>query len=138
MRLKEFTRLLDTHGAEPARWPSSSRPAAQTFLESSAAARALRDEAQQLDAALRSSLPGPDAAAMARMRAGLARTVASMPLPERPPRGGLLRRLRPWAPAGCGALATLAACWLWLSRPEPEIAEILGAPRFLAMMESRE
>jgi len=138
MRLKELARLLDTHGADLARWPPHARPAAQSLLASSATARRLWEEARQLDAALRGGLAGPDAAAMARMQATVALAVARAPLPEQPSGGGLLRWLRPWAPAGCGALATLAACWLWLSRPEPEAAEILGAPRFLAMMENRE
>lgn len=138
MQIREFIRLLDTYGADPARWPPNKRPPAEVLLAASVVARRLQEEAGELDTALRDNLPSPDAAAMARMRAGVAGAVARAPLPERPARGGLLRWLRPWVPAGCGALATLAACWLWLSRPEPEATEILGAPRFLAMMESRE
>lgn len=138
MRLDLFTRLIDTHGADPARWPPAQRPAALALLEASAEARALRDDALALDAALRDSLPGPDAAALARMRGHLARAVARSPLPqpESVP-AGLLRWFRPWAPAGCGALLTLAVCGVWLSRPaQPEPDEFFGAPRLLAMMES--
>ncbi|MXP64650.1 hypothetical protein E0493_14955 [Roseomonas sp. M0104] len=139
MRLDDFARLLDTHGAEPARWPPEAIPAARALLERSATARGLQAEARMLDAALRDSLPGPSPEALARMRAHVGRAVARMPVPPQAGRGGVLQWLRPWLPAGCGALVTLAACGFWLSRmPQPAPEEVLGAPRMLAMMETAE
>ncbi|MDJ0387755.1 hypothetical protein QMO56_06490 [Roseomonas sp. E05] len=136
MRLDDFARLLDTHGADPARWPPGAIPAARALLERSATARGLQAEARVLDEALRDSLPGPAPEALARMRANVARAVARAPRPAAPERGGLLHWLRPWLPAGCGALVTLAVCGFWLSRmPQPAPEEVLGAPRMLAMME---
>jgi hypothetical protein len=135
MRLDELARLLEMHGADPARWPEPCRAGALALLDGSAEARARRDAAALLDQALDRSLPAPDAAALARMRSGLARAVAREPLPR--VEAGWLRLLRPWAPAGAGALVTLAVCALWLSRPlPPEPDEILGAPRLMAMMDT--
>ncbi|MFC3125968.1 hypothetical protein ACFOD4_12940 [Pseudoroseomonas globiformis] len=135
MRLDEFSRLLETYGADPAHWPEARRMAAQALLEVSPGAQALHNSARFLDNALDVSLPGPDAAAMARMRGKLARAVAREPLPRA--EAGLLRLLRPWAPMGAGALVTLAVCALWMSRPlPPQSDEILGAPRLMAMMDT--
>lgn len=139
MRITDFARLLDTHGADPARWPPEALPAARALLERSPEARRLRKRARSLDEALRDSLPGPSPEALARMRAGVAQAVARSPLPAVAAEGGVMRWLRPWLPAGCGALITLAACGFWLSRaaqPVPE--DVLGAPRVLAMMDTRE
>jgi hypothetical protein len=134
MTPRRFARLLDTHGADPARWPQACRGAALALLDSSAEARAMRDAAAALDAALRSSLPQPDPAALARMRNRLAHAVAREPLPV--PERRLLRWLRPLAPFGAGALVTLMVCGLWLGLPAaPEPDDILGAPRLMAMME---
>jgi len=139
MRLDDFARLLDTHGADPARWPPETLAPARALLERSATARGLQAEARILDETLRDSLPGPSPEALARMRANVARAVARAPLPAAPERGGMLQWLRPWLPAGCGALVTLAVCGLWLSRmPQPAPEAVLGAPRLLAMMEAPE
>ncbi|MHA1537003.1 MAG: hypothetical protein ACTSUD_05570 [Alphaproteobacteria bacterium] len=45
-------RLLESYGADPARWPAERRDAALRCLEESAEARALRDQEVELDAAL--------------------------------------------------------------------------------------
>jgi len=139
MRMDDFARLLNTHGADPARWPPETVPAARALLEASAPARALQERARILDEALRDSLPGPSPEALARMRAGVAQAVARAPLPAATAGGGVLHWLRLWLPAGCGALITLAACGFWLSRaPQPAPDDTLGAPRVLAMMDTRE
>lgn len=53
-------RLLDSYGADPARWPAERRQAALQCLEGSAEARALREEAAGLDEALdRATAPAP-------------------------------------------------------------------------------
>lgn len=53
-------RLLESYGADPARWPAERRDAAMRCLEKSAEARALRDEAAGLDAALdQAGAPAP-------------------------------------------------------------------------------
>ncbi len=53
-------RLLDSYGADPGRWPAERRQAALHYLEGSAEARALRDEAAGLDEALdRATAPAP-------------------------------------------------------------------------------
>ncbi len=136
MKPGRFIRLLDTHGADPARWPEAERAAALALLERSAEMRAAHDAAAALDAALRDSLPEPDPAALVRMRGRLARAMAREPLPRAEP--ALLRWLRPFAPFGAGALVTLMLCGVWLSRPGiPEPDEFLGAPRLMAMMEAR-
>ena len=163
MRLDRLARLLDTHGADPARWPEAEAGAAHALLAASAEARALRESAALLDAALRESLPPADPAALARIRRAVAVAVAREPSPRPaglgagpawipqwaggiggtgfPAGAGLLRWLRPVLPAGCGALVALAACAVWLSWAPPGSAvteEAWGAPRLLAMMETTE
>jgi hypothetical protein len=44
--------FLDSHGADPARWPATERAAVEGFIASHAEARALLDEARQFDALL--------------------------------------------------------------------------------------
>jgi hypothetical protein len=50
MTLAQFVELLDIHGADPARWPDASRPAAQELLAADADARAVLAGATDLDA----------------------------------------------------------------------------------------
>lgn len=54
MMIGRFRRLLEAHGADPARWPPELRPAAERLMAASAKARSLLAEAQALDKALRS------------------------------------------------------------------------------------
>ena len=49
MTKERFRELLDAYGANPARWPEAEREAALAFIEASAEARALRDEAVAFD-----------------------------------------------------------------------------------------
>ncbi len=53
-------RLLESYGANPERWPADRRQAALQYLEGSAEARALCEEAADLDAALdQAAVPAP-------------------------------------------------------------------------------
>lgn len=53
-------RLLDSYGADPARWPAERRQAALQCLEESAEARALREAAMLLDGVLdQAAAPAP-------------------------------------------------------------------------------
>lgn len=140
MRIEIFARLLDTHGADPARWPAAQAASARALLAGSAEAQALHRRALALAALLDDSLPGPDAESLARMRTRLARAVAAAPLPE--PAGAASWPalswgwLRPLWPAGCGAAVTLAVCLLWLNFTAPPATQPwLGAPPLLAMLE---
>lgn len=136
MRLETFSGLLDTHGADPARWPPTEAEAARRLLADSAEARAMHRRAQALAALLDESLPGPDAQALARMRARLAQAVAAAPPAHASAHASPWAWLRPLWPAGCGALLTLAACLLWLNlAPGPAAQPWLGAPPLLAMLE---
>jgi len=49
MTSDQFRRLLDTYGADPARWPPAERTAAEALIDVSADARALWLAAQRLD-----------------------------------------------------------------------------------------
>ncbi|MFC4166853.1 hypothetical protein [Teichococcus aestuarii] len=136
MRLETFSGLLDTHGADPARWPPAEAAAARRLLAESAEARAVHRRDEALAARLDESLPGPDAQALARMRARLAQAAAATPPPEPAGASSPWAWLRPLWPAGCGALVTLAACLLWLNlAPGPAAQPWLGAPPLLAMVE---
>jgi hypothetical protein len=50
MTLARFQRLLDVHGADPARWPQPERAAAERFLTADAGAAAVFAQARALDA----------------------------------------------------------------------------------------
>ena len=89
----------------------------------------LHGRALAFDAALRRGLPPPDAAALDRLRSGVARRIARAPLPPPPgPVWRLLHRLRPAAPAASGALAAALGCGLWLafSAPTPPAEDPFG------------
>jgi hypothetical protein len=71
MRLEDFSRLLDTHGADPERWPEVPRAAARALCAVSTAARAQWMAARRLDALLAAGrAPVPDPARQARIVAG--------------------------------------------------------------------
>ncbi|MFT8243063.1 hypothetical protein [Roseomonas sp. BN140053] len=137
MSLRRFAQLLDTFGAEAAHWPVGERAAAASLLDSSPEARALRDRAARVDAALGASLPALDPAVLGRMRANLAAQVARRPLPVAAAGRLILERwLRPVLPAGCGALAVLAASGVWLVLATPQgSVDLAVAPPVLAMLE---
>jgi hypothetical protein len=119
MNTSRFAKLLDRHGPALARWPAAEAAAAAALLASSAEARASLAAAVRLDTRLRQDLPQPDAAAVTRLQAAVARRIARAPLPAPP---GPLAWLRPAAPAGWGALAAMATCALWLSLSPPRAA----------------
>lgn len=52
MNLDRFRQIVDTYGADPARWPATERADAAAFLAANAAARRALRGAQRLDAAL--------------------------------------------------------------------------------------
>lgn len=136
MRIARFAALLDSYGADLGRWPAAEAPAARRLLaESPEAQRRLR-QAAGLDALLRAGRHGPDADALARMRAHVAREVAHAPLPAAP---GWRQWLRPLLPMGGGAVLALALCGVWLSLAPPQFLSgpaDFNAPRQIAMIES--
>ena len=71
MSPEDFSRLLDTHGADPERWPEAQRAAAQALCEVSTAARGQWMAAKRLDVLLAAGrAPPPDPARQARIVAG--------------------------------------------------------------------
>lgn len=129
MELRDFRRRLEIHGAGLARWPEGEAVAARALLAASAEARGMLAEALRLDAALDATPGGaalpPDPEALARMRAAVAARVARMPAPALQPVGvgGRLRAwIRPLLPAGCGALAMLTVCAVWLAISPPSLS----------------
>jgi hypothetical protein len=62
MTLGRFRVLLGSYGADPQRWPQASRADAQKLLSGSAAARAMREEAERLDTAIAAATAREDAA----------------------------------------------------------------------------
>jgi len=99
MTLRRFGELLETHGADLARWPEEERRAARALLAEDAAARALLAEHAALENLLARAAPGPSPALEERI---LAATVERDAAPARadaprPPRWRWL--------AGAGALA---------------------------------
>ena len=65
--------FLDRHGADPARWPSRERTAAERLIANDPEAREVFEDARRLDAALirRGQAIEPDAAALTRLSARL-------------------------------------------------------------------
>lgn len=123
MRLGSFVRQLDARGPALEHWPERERRTAEALLAASAEARMLHGKARALDRSLRQNLPQPDAEAVARLRARVARQIACAPLPApRTPLQHLMDALSPVVPAGCGALVAMASCALWLALAPP------GAP----------
>jgi hypothetical protein len=83
MNLDRLRKILDAYGARRARWPEDERVAAEALLAHSSEARAARDEAARLDAALDEAVAPPPA------HAGLAlRLRAIGPSAVRPPANG--------------------------------------------------
>jgi ferric-dicitrate binding protein FerR (iron transport regulator) len=96
MGLERFRAMVGAYGADPARWPTDERQAAETLRAVSAAANEALREAMAVDRAL------DRAAAMDVSRAVRARVVGSAPAP---------RRWRPagsaWRPAAAFAAAAV-------------------------------
>jgi len=49
MTLEEFTKIIDLHGSEPARWPKSLRAECESFVANNIEARTLLNQQWQLD-----------------------------------------------------------------------------------------
>jgi hypothetical protein len=110
MTRQQFERLLETYGADTARWPTGPRAAARALLARDPAARAALEAAQRLDALLdRYAAPAAPGSAE--------RIVAS--LRELPPQQADL-------PATAGWGAVLAELW-WELRSVPRVASIVVA-----------
>jgi len=107
MNTQQFTRLLDTHGADPARWPEPERAAALAFCAASPAARETWRAARRTEALLAAGrAPMPDPARQARI---VAAAVARLRAQAEP--------LLDWRwlftrPVGAAFAASLAAGWL--------------------------
>ncbi|HUA56197.1 MAG TPA: hypothetical protein VMB81_28700 [Candidatus Sulfotelmatobacter sp.] len=76
MRLKQFLRLIDIHGADPARWPAAERAQALQRAATDPAAQRALDEARRLAALLARAPAPPSGDAGRRVAAALARLPA--------------------------------------------------------------
>ena len=85
LTLKRFRTLIDSYGAAPERWPDSMRAEAEVLLRVSPEAQQLLAEARELDEAIGAASerekavswpPGEEAAALARLRSGVAARLA--------------------------------------------------------------
>jgi hypothetical protein len=95
MPLARFVELIETHGADPARWPGESRQPAQSLLAASTQARAALAEAESLDALI-ARYCAPPALGIERDEPATARVLGRLEaLPRQ--RRGLLPRLLPAA-----------------------------------------
>src|SRR6185437_8024554 len=101
LTLERFKALMDSYGAVPERWPDAVRPDAEALLRVSPEAQQLLAEARSLDEAIDAANerenavswpPGEEAAALARLRAGVSARVARAVAPQTGP--GWLRWLR--------------------------------------------
>ena len=135
-----FDRLLDTHGADPARWPAADRAAAMALAAASPAAAARLDEARRLGETL-DRLPAaePSPALQARILADSERWITPAGAPRSmPPRrrsrrygllGGIGATLWPgwpaWQPSA--VLAASLAAGLALGLAEPGLVGLGGA-----------
>jgi len=85
LTLKRFEALTDSYGAEPERWPDDVRADAEALLRVSPEAQQLLAEARELDEGIDAArkradaaswTPSEEAAALARLRAGVAARLA--------------------------------------------------------------
>ena len=85
LTLKRFKALTDSYGAEPQRWPDDVRADAEALLRVSPEAQRLLAEARELDEGITAArervdaaswMPDEEAAALARLRAGVAARLA--------------------------------------------------------------
>jgi hypothetical protein len=133
MTPSRFVALLDAYGADPARWPDAEVAAARALLERSAEARAQRDEAAALDAAL-DALPAttPSPALTARILAAAPAARGARPRLawSRPPQRAAARRMVRYL-AAAAPVAAAAGLALWLTRT-PEVVPAPPAPDVVA------
>jgi hypothetical protein len=81
IRIELFRAMAASYGADLERWPTALRDEARRLAQTSEAARLALDEARTIDAALDAASVQPDepAAALARLRAGVAARIAAAP-----------------------------------------------------------
>jgi hypothetical protein len=126
MNTEQFTRLLDTHGADPDRWPEPQRAPALALCAASPAAYAQWMAAKRLDARLAAGrAPVPDPARQARIVAGAMARLRAQAEPMLDWRWLFTR------PIGAAFAASLIAGWLIGS----ELAE--SASRSLSLADLR-
>ena len=144
LSLERLETLLDCHGGDLRRWPPSERAAAERLLAGSAAARALKAQAEALDAALDDyAVAPPDPQLRARLVSAQA---------PRADRAGWLRELwrdlGGWRLAGPAfaaslALGAIAVAGAWVCALVPAAAlfvyngAIIGIAVLLAVAWSR-
>ena len=109
LTLERLGEILEAYGAAPERWPRAEREAARRLLEQSAAARALREEAAELDRLLDAVPAEPPSRALA------AQVLATAP------RRGSRRVLMAVVP-----LAAAAAITLWLAIEREPARRVAG------------
>lgn len=78
MTFERLIEILDTYGADPARWPADERAAARAFAAKDARAADALTEARRLDELLDTYDPGADASA-ARVRNALEKAIPHVP-----------------------------------------------------------
>lgn len=83
MNNEQLQIFLDSHGADPARWPDAQRAAVEALLAHSAEARALHAEAQRFDALL-SRAHSAEVADDERAAAHVLSRLGSLPRQKRP------------------------------------------------------
>jgi endonuclease/exonuclease/phosphatase (EEP) superfamily protein YafD len=134
MRQARFDDLLETYGAAIERWPEADQAPARRLLEQSAAARAARERALALDAALDADRVSVDAATLLRMRTAI-RERAARTAPGRR-RAGLRDVLRTAPALRLAALAAAAIASIWIgwataNAPHPSLVAMLEGNPFL-------
>jgi hypothetical protein len=107
MSLDRLRTILDAYGARPARWPEDERDAAEALIAGSPEARAARDEAARLDAALDEAVAPPPALAGLALRLRAIGPSAARPAANGARAGGRSVALRAFAQAAVIALALL-------------------------------
>lgn len=124
MDLKDFQRLLDAHGADPAGWPAQDREAALNLVAGSDVAEAMLERAGRLDGLLSRGLAegaGPDL----RRRIVAAASATEAPAARRRPAGRW--PLAPWRLGVATAAAASVALGIVVGLEVPAIADFYTA-----------
>ncbi|MGX9965191.1 hypothetical protein ACVFYP_17805 [Roseomonas sp. F4] len=116
MQIHDFAEMLDTYGADPARWPPGRRAAALALRDRDPAARAVWMEAARLEALLRAR-PEETPADRLRATAVVAASMARIRAEQARREAGPWRRIRQeWSwllarPVGVGLAGVVLAGW---------------------------
>jgi len=127
MKLSRFHRLIETHGADPQRWPAELRADAVALVASSPEARALLATARSLDDALAGWQPAPPAIDAAGLAARLAEAPQDAKLRTAPDPGAAWSLTIGWqkmAGLATVGLAGLVVGWTGIA------TEMTGLPGF--------